>query len=163
MKIISLNVWAGRAGREKLIEFFKKYHDTDIFCLQEMWEGGDHRIEYYQRVWTKPEFKIINTLISDAREVLKDHQVFFYPFYEDFYGQAIFIKKGIPISEEGEIFVHKTKEDAWSLEDENHARNMQYITIETPRGLQPSQTFMGFGTDKAKKIPMKDCCNRIIL
>ena len=42
MKIISLNTWGGRGGKENLLKFIEKYKDTDIFCLQEMWNGGEH-------------------------------------------------------------------------------------------------------------------------
>jgi|SRR5581483_945082 len=150
MKLISLNLWAGRGGRENLLAFFKKYKDVDIFCLQEMWEGGDHRIAYYQKVWTRPDLKIVNTLISDISKVLIDHAVFFYPFYEDFFGQGIFIKKKIRITQEGEIFVHKTKENSYSLEDENHARNVQYMTIETKQGLRTVVNFHGLWNGKGK-------------
>ncbi len=38
MKIISLNTWGGRAGRQILLDFFEKHKDdVDIFCLQEIW------------------------------------------------------------------------------------------------------------------------------
>ena len=36
MKIITLNAWAGRAGEDKILQFFEKYKDTDIICLQEI-------------------------------------------------------------------------------------------------------------------------------
>ena len=37
MKIITLNTWGGRAGEERLLDFFNTHKDdTDIFCLQEI-------------------------------------------------------------------------------------------------------------------------------
>jgi len=40
MKIITLNTWGGRAGKELLLSFFEKYRDdADIFCLQEIWSA----------------------------------------------------------------------------------------------------------------------------
>lgn len=39
MKLISLNTWGGRAGKEELLAFFERYQDIDIFCLQEIWSA----------------------------------------------------------------------------------------------------------------------------
>jgi len=39
MKLVSLNTWGGRAGKEKLLAFLEKNKDADIFCLQEMWSA----------------------------------------------------------------------------------------------------------------------------
>lgn len=147
MKLISLNTWVGRAGKEGLLNFFKKYKDTDIFCLQEIWEGGEHAIEYYAKTWGKG---ITNTQITDISKILNNHSAFFYPSHEDFYGLAIFIKKDIKIIEEGEIFVHKTKKDTFDKEDVNHARNLHYITLETPKGIKTIVNFHGLWNGQGK-------------
>ena len=42
MKLISPNTWAGRAGKESLLDFFKHRKNIDVLCLQEIWEGGHH-------------------------------------------------------------------------------------------------------------------------
>jgi exonuclease III len=42
MKIISLNTWGGMAGRQPLLDFFVAHKDVDVFCLQEIWNGGEH-------------------------------------------------------------------------------------------------------------------------
>lgn len=39
MKLISLNTWGGRAGKEELLAFFERHRDIDIFCLQEIWSA----------------------------------------------------------------------------------------------------------------------------
>ncbi len=150
MKLISLNAWVGRAGKENLLDFFKKHNEVDIFCLQEIWEGGAHRLDYYQKGWAKPELKIINTLLTDISKVLPNYKAFFYPAYEDFFGLAIFIKKDINIIEEGDIFVHRTKQDAFDREDANHARNLQYITIETASGVRTIANFHGLWNGQGK-------------
>ena len=148
MKLISLNAWVGRAGKEKLLDFFKKYKDIDVFCLQEIWQGGDHAMEYYANAWGKG---ITNTLIIDVSKILNNHSVFFYPSHEDFYGLTIFSKKDLHIVEEGEIFVHRTKKDGFDKEDVNHARNLQYVTIETPEGLRTILNFHGLWNGQGKE------------
>lgn len=151
MKLISLNTWVGRAGKERLLNFFEKYKNTDIFCLQEIWEGGNHKLDYYQKTWSRPELIIINTLLSDISKILFDHTPFFYPHHEDFYGLAMFVKNNISVIEEGEIFVHKTKKDAFDQEDINHARNLQYLTFKTSAGLQTIANFHGLWNGQGKE------------
>ena len=148
MKLISLNTWVGRAGKENLLDFFRKYKDTDIFCLQEIWEGGEDKMEYYSKAWGKG---ISNTQMTDIGNILDTHVAFFYPSHEDFYGLAIFVKKDLRITEEGEIFVHRTKEDVWDKEDVNHARNLQYITLETVGGKRTVVNFHGLWNGSGKE------------
>ena len=46
MRIITLNTWGGRAGKEKLLSFFQTYREeTDIFCLQEIWAAPYEHLE----------------------------------------------------------------------------------------------------------------------
>jgi hypothetical protein len=44
MRILSLNTWGGRAGRDIQLDFFRRLKDeVDIFCLQEVWSAPyDH-------------------------------------------------------------------------------------------------------------------------
>ena len=41
IKIITFNSWGGRVGLDAIKKFFEKYQDTDIFCLQEIWQAHD--------------------------------------------------------------------------------------------------------------------------
>jgi len=45
MKLISLNTWGGRAGKEKLLAFFTAHKNTDVFCLQEIWSAPYEHLE----------------------------------------------------------------------------------------------------------------------
>ncbi len=123
MKIISLNTWGGIAGTEGLLEFFKTHSDTDIFCLQEVFNGGaDDEYEKLQKKENK-EYELFNLI----QKALPNHTGFFYPHFKDFYGLAMFIKNGVQVLEEGEHFVHKHK---GFIPTENigfHGRNIQYI------------------------------------
>ena len=136
MKILSLNTWGGRAGKEALLDFFRKHKDVDVFCLQEIWEGGDDEASKWGE-------GIDTRMLTNIGNVLKEYSIFFYPHYHDWYGLAMFIKKDLNILEEGDIFVHKDK--GWIHEEfnANHARNLQYATIETSNGPRTILNFHG--------------------
>lgn len=125
MKIISLNTWAGRAGQQKIIEFFLKNKDVDIFCLQEIMHDPKNNLgEQKENIKSK-----LYNLLTLIKEVLPDHNYYFRPHLKEHYGLAIFIKKEIEILEEGEKFVFKEKGYIPVKELGYHARNIQYIKI----------------------------------
>lgn len=65
-------------------------------------------------------FERIETVLKDT------HIGYFRPVYMDYYGQAIFVKKGIVIEEEGDILIF---ENAAPAARGLHSRNLQYIRI----------------------------------
>jgi endonuclease/exonuclease/phosphatase family metal-dependent hydrolase len=151
MKLISLNTWSGRGGNRALIDFFKRDKDVDIFCLQEVWEGG----EEYASIWANGVDLIDTKLVTNIKNALPDHDCFLRPHYMDWYGLAIFAKKSLNIREEGDIFVFKEREDAFK-DDEggtaiNHARNLQYMTIATSEGERTIANFHGLWNGKSKE------------
>jgi endonuclease/exonuclease/phosphatase family metal-dependent hydrolase len=137
MKVISLNTWAARAGKQILLDFFERNKDVDIFCLQEIWEGNpDHA-----SVW---EGNIDTNLLTNIGKVLTNHNAFFRPHEGDFWGLAMFVRKDLKLKEEGDIFVHKDRENAFDDDKSiSHARNLQYVTIETSSGLRTIMNFHG--------------------
>jgi|SRR3989344_2636316 len=151
MKVISLNTWGGRAGKGNLLDFFRQHKDIDIFCLQEVWEGGDDEAPKWGE-------GIDTAMISNISVILRNHTVFFRPHYHDWYGLAMFIKKDFSVISEGDIFVHKDK--GWVHEEfhANHARNLQYITIETSSGPRTILNFHGLWN----RGPKEDTEERII-
>lgn len=143
VKLISLNTWAGRAGKEGLLDFFRRHKDADIFCLQEMWEGGHHHAPRWGD-------NIDTSLLTNIGKVLNEHVSFFRPHYHDWWGLAIFAKKNLKIQQEGELFVYKEKKDSWGDDAVNHARNIQYLTLDTPKGLRTAVNFHGLWTGGEK-------------
>lgn len=143
MKILSLNTWGGRAGKENLLGFFRKHKDVDILCLQEAWEGGEK---------DAPEWGegIDTAMVSNVSKIFDTHKVFFYPHYFDHYGIAMFVRKELDIVEEGEIFVFKDKERTYEKFDVNHPRNIQYVTVKTPNGLRTIVNFHGLWNGQGK-------------
>ena len=119
MKLITLNAWGGRA-QEKLLKFLKARHDIDIFCFQEVYNGVNKSTidkEYLQDAFE---------LYTDFTKALPGHVGYFRPHIEDWYGLAIFVKKGITVKREGDIMIH----DVIYTGGGNIPRNLQFIEIE---------------------------------
>src|SRR3989344_3253124 len=151
MKLISLNTWGGRVGLKVLFNFFVAHKDADIFCLQEIWNGGKHLVDKEG----KPLRNIIHELYKEISNALENHQGYFRPHFLEFYGLAIFIKKDFRVVEEGDLFVYKTRdyipESKISKKAGNHARNMQYITIDTSTGKRTILNLHGIWTGGGKE------------
>ncbi|MDD5318676.1 MAG: endonuclease/exonuclease/phosphatase family protein [Candidatus Pacebacteria bacterium] len=131
MKLITLNTWGGRAGKEGLLSFFAKHKgNVDIFCLQEIWADS------YQDLGTKlaggvalDYDKIMVHGVQEISELLTGHSKFFRPHYLDNYGLMTMVNKKLEINEEGEVFVYKHKGYDPEGDAGGHARNIQYITF----------------------------------
>lgn len=124
MKIISLNTWGGIGGTPALLEFFKMHRDADIFCLQEIFHGGEDDPEEMVGKAENKEYRLFDLI----QEALPDHIAFFRPHLKDYHGLAIFVKMGIEVLEEGERFVHKHKGHTPEVLG-FHARNIQYVKL----------------------------------
>ena len=129
MKIISLNTWGGRAGRDLILNFFRENKDVDVFCLQEIWSGGQEIARKYNELGDLSD--VMYDFFDIVPEILSDYNYYFRPHVGDHYGLCIFVKKTIPVEEEGEYFVHKDKD--FTPDDSvgigGHARNLQFVKI----------------------------------
>lgn len=86
MKIISLNTWGGRAGRENLLSFFNKYKEVDIFCLQEIWSAPYEDLEGVSAGGTPIRHeKLMTQGLQDISDLLQNHISYFRPHYRDNY------------------------------------------------------------------------------
>ncbi len=153
MKLISLNTWGGRAGREKLLGFFEAHKDADVFCPQEVIRGYREEHEKHVEGKTAAGHTLENfmfELYGDVSRILSEHDGYFRPHFHEFYGLAIFVKKNITLIEEGELFVHR---DRWHMpvgDLGNHARNIQHVTLETPAGKCTIVNFHGLWNGQGK-------------
>lgn len=129
MKIITLNTWGGRAGKEGLLSFFNAHKNSvDIFCLQEIWSAPYEHLEG-QNVGGK-SFNHEQVMVYGMQEIsglLSDHFTYFRPHHLDNYGLMMLVRKNVDVMEEGEVFVHKHKGYAPEGDVGNHARNIQYV------------------------------------
>jgi len=148
MKLISLNTWGGRGGKENLLNFIEYHKGVDVFCFQEMWNGGEHMAGKITggSVLENISYK----LLAEIGEILTEYEVYFRPHYGDWYGLAMFVKKDHTIKGEGEIFVHKERGWADKKDEGNHARNIQWVTIETKLGLRTIINFHGLWNGQGK-------------
>jgi exonuclease III len=142
MKLISLNTWGGRAGKEKLLRFFEAHKDIDIFCLQEVWSGGEHMLKEVE-IGGVPIDGVEPQIFSAIASVLPDYISYFRALFFDYYGLVIFIKRDIAVLEEGEVFVYRERGFFLTGDIGNHARNIQHITIETSQGRRTIVNFHG--------------------
>lgn len=131
MKIISLNTWGGRAGKELLLSFFEKHKDdTDVFCLQEIWSAPHTHLDGHDAGGVSIDHNYIMTHgMQDISKTLSDHIGYFRPHFGDNYGLMMFVRNGLDVVAEGEIFVYKEKGYVPDGDLGNHARNIQYVTL----------------------------------
>lgn len=123
MKIITLNTWGGRI--KELVDFLNKHKDVDIFCFQEVLQGGNGET-------SRGENK---SLYEDISKILADHVGYFSEYGEDgYYGEkskdrdfkygiACFVKKNIEQNFIGSIVLYDP-ERKWSDYDSNFAAGM---------------------------------------
>ena len=144
MKLITLNTWGGRAGWPLLERFFKKYNDADVFCLQEIWQTEDESL-----IEARDPRIVINLLEHIASE-LNDFHYFFRPQYRGIYGLATFVRKNIQFQSEGELFVFKHQGYENPAAMGNHARNIQYLNLQTSIGIVTVINFHGLWNGQGK-------------
>lgn len=114
MKLISLNIWGGRA-HEPLMEFIKaSAKDTDIFCFQEVFSSpSDIKISRDTYV----------NILGDLTEALKGYQLFFAPEQDGFdsagpvdfevtVGLATFVRDKIKVESWDHVFIHGERNSA---------------------------------------------------
>lgn len=130
MKVISLNTWGGKAGTDGLLAFFKKYADVDIFCLQEIFDGGEEFRGMPAARFALDTFD--PKLLERIKDVLPNHVVHFRPHFEEVFGLALFVHKDLTVTEEGEASIYREK-GYYSKENigDQH-RILQYVALEEP-------------------------------
>ena len=146
MKLVTLNTWGGRAGKALLLDFFRKYKDVDVFCLQEI---------------SKVPFENFEGLLQEISEALSGHQSYFHTQYLDHYGLQTLVKKNFAVTEDGEVYVYKYKGYIPEGDVGNHARNIQYITLNLKDGPITIINFHGLWDEKVQgKIDTADRINQ---
>lgn len=151
VKIITLNTWGGRAGKEQLLAFIKQQCDVDVFCLQEMWSDEYHDLIDGIAGGVKVEYeKILVHGVQEVSKLLGDHTPFFRPHNKDNYGLLTLVKNELEIVKEGEVFVHKFKEFVPEGDVGLHARNVQYIQTNYNNKTLTILNFHGLWNGKGK-------------
>lgn len=157
MKLISLNTWGGRAGKDTLLEFFKAHKDVDIFCLQEIWSAPYPHLEGKPAGGMEIDTKDIQVYgMQEISTLLDTHQPYFKPAHLDNYGLMMLVHKNIKVLEEGEVFVYKEKGYVPTGDVGDHARNVQYVTCDTSHGVRTIMNFHGLWQPGAGHIDNAD-------
>lgn len=143
MKLITLNTFGGRVYKE-LINFLNKHQDVGIFCFQEIYHKATHI--HVAQGGIDPNL----TLFDDIQKALPNHHGYFRPHYLETYGLATFVKKGLEVTREDELFVHHHKGFIPEGEVGNHARNVQMVSISTAKGAVNIFNFHGLWNGKGK-------------
>ncbi len=152
MKIITLNTWGGRAGRDNLLSFFEKYReDTDVFCLQEIWAAPYEPLEGLATGGLSIDHTNIMTRgMQEISTLLSDYTVFFHPHHLENYGLMMLVKNTWNVTASGDVFVYKHRGYIPEGDVGNHARNVQFVTLETEKGPLSILNFHGLWNGKGK-------------
>jgi endonuclease/exonuclease/phosphatase family metal-dependent hydrolase len=112
--------------RVPLLEFVKAQNkDTDVFCFQEVLNGGDKEAE---ALFGSKERRS-HDLLPVLKELLPNYVSFFHPNKGTWAGLATFVKKDISVLENWDSFVHGSvggKETGVI----SSARNIQFVKIQ---------------------------------
>lgn len=159
MKIITLNTWGGRAGKDNILGFFEQYKkDVDFFCLQEIWSAPYEHLEGSSAGGIPINNNGIMTEgMQEISALCEGHVSYFRPHHGDHYGLMMLVKKDLEVVAEGEVFVYKEKGYVPEGDVGNHARNIQYITFLYNQKLLTIINFHGLWNGKGKT----DCEERI--
>jgi endonuclease/exonuclease/phosphatase family metal-dependent hydrolase len=145
MKLICLNAWGGKR-KEELGQFLQAHHDADIICLQEVCSEAEGKDKFF---WMQ---NIDLNHLDTLKKQLPGYEAFYHPHLGDWWGLAMFIKKGVVVENVGEVYVHEEKGFNYDLEIIGHtAKNLQYGRIQTPLGTRVVINFHGLYTGKGKE------------
>ncbi|MDD3101827.1 MAG: endonuclease/exonuclease/phosphatase family protein [Patescibacteria group bacterium] len=120
MKLITLNIWGGRVFNP-LMDFFKKHaQDTDIFCLQEVFNNPLH-------TKSKVQQSAKEDIYQDIASILKEFNGYFAPRQDNEESLAMFIRKDLDIKEIGDHFVYRWKNAMENEDLTTWGVNLQYL------------------------------------
>jgi exonuclease III len=145
LKIISLNTWGGRI-KGSLAKFLKENKDTNIFCFQEVYDGGK---DFEKGTIFESDTTDYNEL-NNVKDVLENFNCYYYPSLKDHYGLAMFTRKDLEILKEGEFFVHKEKNYIPEDHIGFHAKNIQFISLEFGNNILNICNYHGIWTGTGK-------------
>jgi endonuclease/exonuclease/phosphatase family metal-dependent hydrolase len=144
MKLISLNTWGGRAGKDKLLAFFAANKDVDVFCLQEIWSAPYEHLEGHSAGGLSIDHSNIMTYgLQEIVALLDSHTAYFKPHHLDNYGLLMLVRKDLDVISEGDVFVYKERGHIPEGDVGLHARNVQFATIATKNGNRTILNFHG--------------------
>ena len=121
MKLITLNTWGGKV-RNPLLKFIEsRKSEVDVFCLQEIFHDAKEK--------TSGDFDGAHLeLFNEIKSLLPNHNGYFCPTVDDYYGIATFIKKDKPIKATGDITIYDNPD--YDGKGGSHSRKALWHEIE---------------------------------
>jgi len=152
MKILTLNTWGGRSGKENLLHFLKeKSMDVDVFCLQEIWSAPYEHLEKKSAGGLAIQHDNIMVYgMQDISKILSDYEYYFHPHHLENYGLMMLVRRGLYVEGFGDVFVHKERGFIPQGDVGHHARNIQYVTLKRDHSVCTVINFHGLWNGKGK-------------
>lgn len=119
LQILTINIWGGHI-EQPLLQFIQSMQDIDIFCLQEVYSQATQKISTDKNYVSLDIFNIIQHL-------LPNHKGYFRPVVNGIYGIAMFVRRNITATEEGEHSIY-TNENYIGT-GPTHSRILQYAKL----------------------------------
>lgn len=131
LSIVCLNAWGGMAGAP-LLSFFEQHQDVDIFCLQEVYNGG-HGVAP-KHAAGRSLASVEHGLLEKIKTALPNHVAYFCPQYVEYFGVAIFVRNDLKVLDQGSTCIYREPGYVSATDIADHARMLQFVTLETERG-----------------------------
>lgn len=152
MKLVSLNIWAGREF-DALIDYVSSRADsTDIFCFQEVFHTPTNNkiVDEHYRA----------NIFSELQNILPNHNGYFASAlngcgfnkpagYKISWGLAMFLRKGLKPTKVGSFGIYIGKKE-WEGDSANRPRNLQYARIKVNDDNLTIAHFHGLWTPSGK-------------
>lgn len=131
MKLITLNTWGGRALHPLMHFFRRRASETDIFCLQEVFDTEQAALDSRH-----PDEHVRGDLFKKISAELKDFEGSFAYFDDNPHRQslAIFAHRTVPIKTIADFIVYKPEAPKEIGSTVFSSRKLQYIVLDTPLG-----------------------------
>ncbi len=127
MRLITLNTWGGRA-MHPLMDFFRhRAPETDIFCLQEIFDADQAALEARH-----PDEHVRGDLFRKISAELKDFEGSFASFDDNPLRQslAVFVRRTVPVKTINDFIVYKPERPHEQGSHVISSRKLQTITVE---------------------------------
>lgn len=120
MKLITLNIWGGKVF-EPLMNFFKKHaEDTDIFCLQEVFNNPPHIKSQGQIKSAKED------IYKDIEKMLINFDGYMAPTQDGEESLCMFVKKNVGVHEIADQFVYRWRNAMEGNDTSTYGIKVQY-------------------------------------
>lgn len=123
MKLITLNTWGNKAGKD-FHGFLSKYSNSNIWFFQEIFNNADDSYDWNEKANDKKFYETLNNYLPEKNG-------FFCPTAGEVYGLATFLDKNIEVIDKGEVLVARGTwpENKEITEETDHHRKLQWLEV----------------------------------